>query len=233
MSRTNTQTRIANDPICKLTFFVSTFCFLLFTGSNTHADLVFSASVTEVGHLLEGATVETNVAGNGFTWESPAGFPAARQYTGNNIVSSWVTTISGATGAGSAWNGSYSVLPVGLSTDTTVVWSEFNQVFAGLVNPNTGIMTNARWTDGTNSFFFNLISGGNSSPPPDGTLVDFTGQTHTLQNFFSLGGSSAPAFSQPTASTAFATVTAVPEPGSTAFASVAGLVLAFRRRRAV
>lgn len=181
------------------------------------ADIIASYTVTESGHVLEGATVTSTAQGD-FEWTSPAGFPTSSQYAALN--SSWVTTISGAVGAGAAWNSTYMFEPTSFYPNVGLRFVSTGQVnvVSGLTNSGGSIVS--RWTNGTNSFTYQLKSLGNGTPPVDGSPVELSLYTFVLENLQSRGGT-APTFFTPTSGGIVVASSSVPEPSSL---SLLGLV---------
>lgn len=193
---------------------------------SSRAALVFSYEVTEAGHLLNGATVTSTATGD-YTWESPAGLSASNQYAA--VDEPWTTRISGATGPGAEWNGDYTF--GGPTINLGVIWHSLGHLrLAAFSAPGTLIQPPI-WTNGTNSFRFNIVSEGNGAPPADAAPVVFTDMDFSLGSFAKNLGT-APSFSNPLSGNASAVSTAVPESSSSLLLGLAGLSIALRRRRA-
>ncbi|MCA9128256.1 MAG: PEP-CTERM sorting domain-containing protein [Planctomycetales bacterium] len=198
--------------------------------SSAHADLILSLTVNQSGHLLDGATI-SSIAPGDFSWEISAGFNSSRRYAAVNAP--WTTTIQNATGAGAAWNGTYSLDNGvgGLNTGRQpgIRWSG-NVIATGALNSSGG-SASAAWTDGTNRFFFSISGTDSFTLPNTGTPVSFANTNLSNVNFFRNDGI-APSFAANPSGTFSATVTAVPEPNSIACVGlIAGGHLLRRRRR--
>lgn len=202
---------------------------LLLFQNPAQADVIFDFEITQAGHLLQGAHVTSTATGN-FNWESPAGYTATSQYAavGDSI---WQTVISGATGSGAAWNGTYTYDSLASFPNVGVAYFSHGLLLGPTRLSATGSTNTPRWISGGNSFFLAMRSTGNPAPPADGTPVDFSGMTWTVNSFQKSGGS-APDFGLAAGiATVTATVTAVPEPSSFALLGLGGIGLLVRRRR--
>ncbi|WP_136439606.1 hypothetical protein [Pacificoceanicola onchidii] len=187
--------------------------------------------IDDPAHILDGATVETSITGL-LTWESPAAFTGgyeAYQYAG--VGGDWVTTISGAIGAGALWNGSYTYKQTGGPSQPGMYWNG-GTIFSPQRIGTTGAGSVAEWTNGFRSFNFSVTSYGNAAPPPDGTEVNLTGAVFSAYLLASQGTGGAASFSDPAGATLTAgTLSAVPLPGAFGLLLLAGGGLGIVRRR--
>ncbi len=219
---------ICTKEILRSSLLLSGLLFLATFPTIAKADVSFSFLVNQAGDPLDGATISSSTPGS-FTWGSPAGFIGTNQYAAINAP--WETTISGASGAGAAWNGTYSFVPNGTTPNIGVYWDDVGDVFGAIAMTPTGdLFGSSRWTNGTNTFDFELYSGGNGLPPADGTALDFSALTFELGNFAYVSGPAPPTFSPNGTASASATA-AVPEPSTFALLGLGCCGFGLRRRR--
>lgn len=209
----------------QLSVFLATCLLTLSTTNNAFADLMFSVEIMAPGNLLNGATLTAEAPGD-FTWETLTGQSNPDRRYGL-VNDRFTTTISGATGSGSVFNGTYTsganVGPVFLPSGF-IQFVRFN---------NSGVTRAANWSGGGNTFTWFMTFSDAPSQPAPGDPIAFDLDLLTGIQLVSNTGAFAPITDTSlVVARAVATSSAVPEPSSFLILSLTGFAtLAIRRTR--
>ncbi len=210
-------------------------CVAVSLSGHAVAGLVITTEVTLVGHELNVATIESSVSGD-FTWELPSGYTAGLYAAVN---SPWVTTITGATGAGAAWNGTYVFETADENyPDVGIRLRGDGTLYAVAKLSSSGGSGQAEWTDGTRSFRYRLQTASSLSPSAGDPVVfnNITVNSSGLR-FSSESEAGAVEFTSPhntplsSVNTISSTSSVVPEPSSIALMGLGGIGLCVHRMR--
>lgn len=208
-------------------------CVAVSLSGHAVAGLVIRAEVTQAGHVLNGATIESSVSGD-FTWEAPfGGSKAASRYAAFN--SPWETTITGATGAGALWNGTYEYeLTVNQPNVGIRVSHVTNQLYAVAAIGVLGDSFVPYWVDtvAQRSLTYRLTVSYDPLPVTGSPVVfnSIVAATLALTSHQAAGASH---FNTPSSwtGTISSTAGAVPEPSSIALMGLGGIGLCVHRMR--
>jgi hypothetical protein len=192
--------------------------------ASSHAGIVVSYTVNDASHLLNGATVASTTA-DADTWMALG----PHLFAGSADTS---IAISGATGAGSVWNGSYSYT----GTENVGIYDVVGFMFgpAEFVDGDT-VANIPIFGDGSgNQLTFRafLFAGATPNAAGDSVIQEhFSPNFTSFFNFGSAGGSN-PIWGAAGGGTGTVTVTSsVPEPTSMLMFAASGSILMIRRRR--
>lgn len=193
------------------------------------ATITTSYVVNDPVHVLNGATVSavTTDVLNWVTFDT-------RIYADGSATT---VTISGATGAGAAWNGTY--LPTANLTHPFLGYGDTipgpgGTVFGPTRHDGAGNSTTVQYDDGSGNiveFRAQLVEG--PSPPTDGSPVDpsnFQSTFTTLLSFRSVSGIG-PSYLAPAGGSGTITFAPVPEPSASAMMGLGMLAVAASARR--
>lgn len=220
------------NMLFRLVLFV---CVAVSLSGHAVAGLVITTEVTLPGHAIIGATIESSVSGD-FTWELPSGY-AGDLFAAVN--SPWVTTITGATGAGAAWNGTYVFDTTnGNYPDVGIRLTGNGTLYAVAKLTSAGGSGQAVWTDGTRSFRYRLQTASSLSPSA-GDPVEFNNISVNSSGlrFSSESPGGAVVFTSPhnfpwgSVNSINSTTSVVPEPSSIALMGLGGIGLCVHRMR--
>jgi hypothetical protein len=190
--------------------------------ASSHAGIVVSYTVNDASHLLNGATVASTTA-DADTWVALG----PHLFAGSADTS---IAISGATGAGSVWNGSYSYT----GTENVGIYDNGGFMFGPLEFDNGDISAPIFGDGSGNQLTFRafLFAGATPNAAGDSVIQEhFSPNFTSFFNFGSAGGSN-PIWGAAGGGTGTVTVTSsVPEPTSMLMFAASGSILMIRRRR--
>ncbi len=221
------------NMLFRLVLFV---CVAVSLSGHAVAGLVITTEVTLPGHAINGATIESTLEYGVFTWELPSGY-AGDLFAAVN--SPWVTTITGATGAGAAWNGTYVFETADENyPDVGIRLRGDGTLYAVAKLSSSGGSGQAEWTDGTRSFRYRLQTASSLSPSAGDPVVfnNITVNSSGLR-FSSESEAGAVEFTSPhntplsSVNTISSTSSVVPEPSSIALMGLGGIGLCVHRMR--